>query len=110
VILPHADVARVDREKIVDYLLASDHPEGSGKAVFFSRFGFTIRDWQILADALKDHARRYAVNETEETVFGTKYRIDGPISCPDGRSPVIRSVWILDAGTHFPRRITAHPL
>lgn len=32
--LPHLDNVRVDREKIVDYLLNPEHSEGGHKAVF----------------------------------------------------------------------------
>jgi hypothetical protein len=108
--LPNVDNARIDRTKIVDYLLAADHPEGAAKAGFFSRFGFNISDWQIFAGALISHARLCQVTGQSESRFGTKYQIDGPLTCPDGRSPAIRAVWIVDAGTDFPRLITAHPL
>jgi hypothetical protein len=108
--LPNVDNARIDRTKIVDYLLAVNHPEGAGKAAFFLRFGFTTADWQTFAGALISHARVCQVTKLSESRFGTKYQIDGPLACPDGRSPAIRAVWIVDAGTDFPRLITAHPL
>ena len=38
--LPYAAKARVERKKIVEYLLSFSHPDGSSKAEFFSRFGF----------------------------------------------------------------------
>ncbi len=47
--LPNVENVRVDRNKIVEYLLEVDHPEGAGKAAFFLRFGFTTADWQMLA-------------------------------------------------------------
>ena len=108
--LPNVDHARIERAKILDYLLAVDHPEGAGKAIFFVRFGFAITNWETFADALIAHARLYQVTKMSESKFGAKYQIDGPLPCPDGRSPVIRAVWIVDAGTDFPRLITAHPL
>ena len=48
--LPNVEDARVDRTKIVDYLLALEHQEGAAKAAFFLRFGFTakiFRDWSL---------------------------------------------------------------
>jgi hypothetical protein len=108
--LPNIENARIDRTKIIDYLLAVDHPEGAGKAAFFLRFGFSIADWQTFAEALISHAQLCQVTKLSESRFGTKYQIDGPLSCPDGRSPIKRSVWIIDVGTDFPRLITAHPL
>jgi len=108
--LPNANNAYVERSKITDYLLAFDHPEGGGKADFFTRFGFSTDEWQVLADALIAHARGNPVSSTSESKYGTKYRIDGQIRCPDGRSPSIRVVWIIDTGADAPRLVTAHPL
>jgi hypothetical protein len=108
--LPNASNALVERNKITEYLLAFDHPEGAGKAEFFTGFGFTAAHWQILAQALTAHARTQPVSSTSGTKYGTKYRVDGPIACPDGRSPSIRAVWIIDAGMDFPRLVTAYPL
>ncbi|HEY5893971.1 MAG TPA: hypothetical protein VIT91_12140 [Chthoniobacterales bacterium] len=108
--LPNALRAAVERRKIADYLLAFDHPEGSGKAEFFTRFGFTADDWEVLACALIEHARTHPISSTSESKYGIKYRIDGPIRCPDGRSPSIRAVWVIDTGADAPRLVTAHPL
>lgn len=72
--LPDRERARVDRAKTVDYLLSSSHPDGRGKAAFF-----------------------------------TRYAADGPLPAPDGRAPMVRTVWIVEAGS-APRLVTAHPL
>ena len=98
------------RFAITEYLLATDHPEGSGKAEFFASFGFTLQQWQHLADALRSHAQTHVVSSSVVSEYGTKYRIDGPLHCPDGRSPSVRSVWIVDAGEENPRLVTAHPI
>ena len=108
--LPNARRAIVERAKIVDYLLAPEHPEGAGKAEFFTHFGFVAAEWEALADALLMHARTHPVSSKSESNYGTKYRIEGPIRCPNGRSPSIRAVWIIDSGTDTPRLVTAHPL
>jgi hypothetical protein len=108
--LPKAENARVEQSKITDYLLAFDHPEGAGKAEFFTSFGFSVAQWQVLADALLAHARTHPVSSSSRSEYGTKYRIDGPISCPDGRTLTIRAVWIIDEGADSPRLVTAHPL
>jgi hypothetical protein len=108
--LPNANYAFVERAKITDYLLAFDHPEGGGKAEFFTRFGFTADDWEALATALLAHARAHPVSSMAQSIYGTKYRIDGPLLCPGGRSPSIRVVWIVDKGADAPRLVSAHPL
>lgn len=108
--LPHADKAIVERGKVVDYLLAFDHPEGSSKAVFFSRFGFKVQEWRVLAEALTEHARRTQVIDATESRYGRKYVIEGPMACPNGREPIVRSVWIIDSGVDFPRLVSAYPV
>ena len=59
--LPYAAKARVEQKKVVEYLLSFSHPDGSSKAEFFSRFGFRVDEWEVLARALKQHGREYNV-------------------------------------------------
>jgi hypothetical protein len=108
--LPNAHLAIVPERKVTLYLLNPAHPAGGSKAVFFLRFGFTIAEWQRLADALLRHAQENEVVATEETRHGTRYALDGPLSAPDGTSLNVRSAWFIDTGNDVPRFVTAHPL
>lgn len=94
--LAGADQAIIPREKIVDYLLSTSHPDGQSKANFFLRFGFTSDQWGTLANALRDHAKSHEVVKIESTTFGTRYVVEEPLSTPDNRYPFIRSVWFTD--------------
>jgi hypothetical protein len=71
--------------------------------VFFASFGFAADRWQVLAEALRNHAATHPISSIAPSRYGTKYRVDGPLLCPGGR-------WIIDAGTDRPRLVTAHPL
>lgn len=106
--LPRHEQAVVERSKIVGYLLA--HEDNSGKAGFFTRFGFTQSHWRVFAALLLRHAAQNEVERVEESAFGVKYVIEGPLITPDGRNPQIRSVWIIDRGEVRPRLVTAYPL
>jgi hypothetical protein len=108
--LPYYDKATIPPSKIVDYLLSVRHPYGRSKAEFFLKCGFTARDWQVLAEALRDHAARHAVTHTQETAFGTKFVIDGPLVVPSGKTPDVRTVWFVEVGEEIPRFVTAYPL
>ena len=108
--LPHAERLRVDREKIIGYLLSAVHPEGGGKAEFFARFGFRIEDWEVLAAALRNHGLRHPVVKTVESSYGTRYAVEGELESPDGRNPRVRSIWIVEKGSVVPRLITALPI
>jgi hypothetical protein len=108
--LPNASNARVEEEKIVGYLLNAVHPYGRGKANFFTRFGFVADQWELFAERLKAHGASHPVSGVTETIFGPRFNVDGEIITPDGRNPIIRTVWQMDDGELAPRLITAYPL
>ncbi len=107
--LPNARQARVEQEKITDYLLSATSPRGQIKAGFFSRFGFHLDGWRELAEALRVHGGAHEVTRVVETAYGLRYYVDGSIETPDGRNPQVRTVWQFDIGRDYPRLITAHP-
>lgn len=107
--LPAWELAEVPRAKVVDYLLSPIHPSGHSKASFFQRFGFAAGAWQVLAEALRRHAADHEVGAIEDSPFGMRYTIEGPIASPDGRNPVIRTVWFVESGIAAPRFVTAYP-
>lgn len=110
VTLPGIEIAVIEERKVIGYLLATDHPEGASKAAFFGAHGFQRGNWQMLAEALRDHARRNAVSEVSQSPYGTKYAVDGPLRSPDGHTPKVQAIWIVDAGAEFPRLVTAYPI
>jgi len=107
-VLPNVDSAIVERSKIVDYLLASE--KNTGKAEFFTSFGFRIEKWQAMARALIAHARDNEVTRSMTNQHGVKYIIEGRILTPDGRNPLVRSVWIIENHSIRPRLVTAYRL
>lgn len=107
--LPNATEARVDREKVVGYLLSLVHPDGRGKAAFFMGLGFRIEEWKTLADALREVAISNPVTREVESRYGRRYTVNGPLRTPNGRTPVVRTVWISEPAM-APRLVTAYPL
>src|ERR1700733_11856759 len=108
--LPDAHLAVVPEEKITLYLLNPAHPAGGSKASFFLRFGFSVAEWQRLAEALITHARANDVVESEETPHGIRHVVEGPLIAPDGTRLNIRSAWYISISGGAPRFVTAHPL
>lgn len=108
--LPNATALIIEREKIVDYLLNPSHRYGASKARFFAAFGFRIQDWKRLAQALREHGQTHDVIRLRETGFGPRYEVEGALHAPDGRRPLVRTVWQWDQGEVAPRLITAYPL
>jgi hypothetical protein len=75
--LPNALLAVVEREKVVDYLLNRAHRYGASKAEFFSRYGFVLEKWELLAQALLEHGQKHDVTNVTETGFGPVTRSTG---------------------------------
>lgn len=107
--LPRADLAVVDREKITKYLLNREHPDNGGKADFFIALGFSIDKWETLADALRRLAIKSEVSVSMESPHGKKYIVDGEIETPTGKTPIVRTVWIVNTGEAIARLVTAYP-
>ncbi len=108
--LPNADRVIVDREKVTEYLLNPAHRYGVSKARFFGQVGFELAAWEILAEALREHAHLHEVSKVSESPFGPRYEIGGELRAPDGSAPMVCTVWQLDHGKVAPRLITAYPL
>ena|SRR5712692_2109961 len=106
--LPNATIALVEREKIIEYLLNSAHPDNGGKAQFFLALGFTRDDSMPLANALRALAEKATVAKIVESSHGIKYIVDGTLSTPSGKTPAVRTVWIVDHGSDVPRLVTAY--
>ena len=107
--LPNSGRATVEREKITEYLLNEAHPDNGGKALFFVALGFSREDWLTLTDAFLNLAREPEVAITMESSHGIKYIVDGALSTPSGKSPTVRTIWIVDTGNEDPRLVTAYP-
>lgn len=108
--LPHIDTALIPAKKIVNYLLSDTHEAGRDKANVFKRFGSTSEAWEILAQALRQHAGQHEVTKIEPSPFGNRYVIEGSLQTPSGRAPQVRVVWFIDTGETDPRFVTAYPL
>ena len=107
--LPNARLAVVDPRKIEAYLLSRQHLDGAAKAAFFESFGFSTSTWEVLADALRDHAATNSVQSVYQTPFGEIFEVNGRLPSPDGRNPVVLVVWIITNSEDYPRLVTAVP-
>ena len=107
--LPNSGSAIIEREKIADYLLNAAHPDNGGKAAFFLSLGFNQDDWQGLALAFHRLAGRAQISKSVETSHGCKYIVEGRIETPVGKSPIVRTIWIIDRGAEAPRLVSAYP-
>jgi hypothetical protein len=108
--LPHVKEAIVPRNKIENYLLNSEHPIGSGKAKFFTHFGFRREGWQVLVNALRKHPEGNPIANSMSDADGVISLVEGPLETPSGRLPRVRTVWLQETSALAPRFISAYPL
>jgi hypothetical protein len=107
--VPKGEHAIVEYEKVRDYLLNEAHPDGYGKAEFFTALGFRRESWEALVDALRRVVRDSPITKSMTSRHGYKYIVDGLIQAPGGRAAMVRTVWIVDTGGDVPRLVTAYP-
>ncbi|MDD5179686.1 MAG: hypothetical protein PHT15_00305 [Gallionellaceae bacterium] len=107
--LPNGTQAVVDIEKLRDYCLNSDHPEGRHKArVFLSTLGMMPSDAADLRQILLDAAIKaedVVMSSTDE--YGRRYFMDHEVMW-NNRVARIRSAWIVRSGENLPRLTTCY--
>lgn len=75
--LPGAERAFIEREKLTDYLLSTEHPTGSKKARVFAAIGYDLRNIELFERRLLEAARTHRVAAVLSTAHGTKYVLEG---------------------------------
>ena len=65
--LPNAHLDVVERAKVAEYLLNPRHRYGASKARFFLEFGFQIDEWEVFAEALREHGQVHEVRLVRQT-------------------------------------------
>jgi len=107
--LPEAERAIVDPAKLRDYLLSPSHPVGRFKEAFFRLLGYTAESWQGLEADLRKIAESGEAELWGVTEYGKKYKVNGRLRGPSGRTGYVMTVWIVPHGDEVPRLVTAYP-
>ncbi|MGI8565228.1 MAG: DUF6883 domain-containing protein [Pyrinomonadaceae bacterium] len=101
--LPNVEHARVEIGKLTDYSLNTAHDVGKHKArVLQAALGITIDDAVWLREQILRGIHLHEAVEGERSPFGQKYVVDMEIS-RDDLSATVRTSWIIEHGTDFPR-------
>lgn len=109
--LPNGAKAVIDIEKLRDYCLSAQHPEGRHKArVFLSALGMTASDAEGLRSLLLIAAAESDnVTMTDSDKYGCRYSLDYAVFW-SSRESVVRSAWIVKSGEDFPRLTSCYIL
>src|SRR5437868_15166967 len=108
--LPNAERAVVNIAKLRDYSLSPQYEPGKHKArVFKAALGLTAGDAEWLREKI------LAALQSEEAVarppspFGVNFAVDILIE-REGRKALVRTAWIIEYGTDFPRLTSCYVL
>jgi hypothetical protein len=108
--LPNFEHAVVDIAKLRDYSLNLLHEVGQHKArVFQAALGLTLADADWLRDKLLQAAHSEEATVGATSVFGEKYIIDVLIVRGE-HSARVRTSWIVEYGTDYPRLTSCYVL
>ena len=107
--LPNAPAALVPPRKVNKYRLSLGHPVGGAKARFFRRLGYDDENSGMLEEELVRLARDGELLDRIPSAYGVKYIVEGRIRTPSGRDARVTSIWLIEAGRHRPRLVTAYP-
>lgn len=106
--IPPSAEAIAATEKVRDYLLNLEHPDGGPKAVWFHSLGYARDEWGELAADLLAIARGCREFATVTTPFGIKFIARGKVERPNHRPGSVLMVWIVEDNDP-PRLVTAYP-
>ena len=98
----------IENKKVIDYLLNVAHPDGSGKARLFIRYGFHPRNPGDFIKSVIAHAHLSEIVAQFETPFGRKIILQGNLETPSKRKLMIKSIWIL--AMESPILVTLYPI
>lgn len=102
--LPNARRAVVEIGKLREYSLSPGHEVGKHKArVFQAALGLTVDDAAWLREFIPGAVAGEEVESgPTPSPLGEKHVVDIPVG-RGGRSAIVRTAWIVEGGTDFPR-------
>jgi hypothetical protein len=109
--LPNAENAVIDIEKLRDYCLNPNHPEGKHKArAFHEKLGLERTDAELLRSLILEAILKAEAVEQSATKYGRRFFVDFEIQRGVGviwYTAVVRTAWMIRNGEDCPRLTTA---
>jgi len=104
--LPNGDRAIIPIEKLTDYCLNPEHPDGKHKArVFASAMGITRQNAEELRDLVSRAAIHGEVAQQAITPFGQQFKVDWAV--PGYDDIILRTIWLVPSNQPHPRLVSA---
>ena len=107
-LLPFAEKAYIDDQKLVGYCLSDTHITGKHKAhVFKSALGITTSDYQLLKEEILTAVLLNKAYFAGSNRQGDMYMVDFSMTYQDKKA-TIRTAWIILFGESFPRLVSCY--
>jgi hypothetical protein len=107
--VPNYEQAYIESEKLTQYLLNFDHPDGASKAAFYDAMGFNLSNAEALEMELLRLLSDNDIHSISENQHGTKYVVIGLLFGKQERTRLLKTVWLIENNKSYPRLITAYP-
>ena len=80
--LPNTDDLIVEEEKIAGLPFESEASLWCSESSVLHDARVRLQEWNILADALREHGRSHEIKSSRETGFGPGYLVEGHLRTP----------------------------
>lgn len=99
----------IEDEKLKNYLLNLDHPDGKSKAIFFRDvLSITKNDWRYLKDQLEQGIRTAPIFKVNPTYYGVTHRAFVKVIGLNNKEAVLQTGWEIKLKGPV-RLVTAYP-
>ena len=79
------------------------------KSKWLAQAGYSIKNWQILENDLRNQILPLDVKSSEKTQFGQLYEITGSLIGPNGKEIFVKTIWMTEIHTDITKFITMYP-
>jgi hypothetical protein len=97
----------IARRKVNEYLLR--HRVEDDKSGFLALAGYTLEHGDRLMSDLREQLLPLDAELFDNTEYGTKYRIQGTLTGPNGRNLRVVSIWMKEDATGETKFVTLFP-
>ena len=94
-------------EKLTQYLLTLR--KRNDKSQWLSQAGYTLENWQILENDLRNNILQADATLIENTKYGQMYEIRGNLIGPNGKRLAVCAIWMTETATGNTKLITIYP-
>ncbi len=99
--------AIIAQEKITNYLLTEK--KKNDKSKWLARAGYTLENWQVLENDLRNQILTLEARPKEMTNYGQLLEIKGELLGPTNIKIAVTTIWIIEHRTEKTKFITMYP-